>query len=58
MPNSVQAPADPAGSRTRWRRELGVGEDEFLVVGVGRLTPQKNFGRFIETVALARRSAR
>lgn len=56
-PNSVEPPADIAASRAAWRARLGVADDEVLVVGVGRLTPQKNFGRFIETIALARAEA-
>lgn len=57
VPNGVEPPANPTGSRARWRAELGIGAGETLVVGVGRLTPQKNFGRFIETVALASKGA-
>ena len=41
--------------RRRWRTRLGVAEDQLLVVGVGRLAPQKNFHRFIDVVAEARR---
>lgn len=55
VPNSVQAPPDVAGSRATWRERLGIDAHEALVVGVGRITPQKNFGRFIETIACVRR---
>lgn len=53
VPNAVEPPADVAGLRRRWRRELGIGEDEVLVLGIGRLTPQKAFDRFVAAVALA-----
>lgn len=56
VPNSVERLADPQASRAHWRKRLGVGDGETLVVGVGRLTAQKNFGRFIETIALASRA--
>mgnify|MGYP002348577484 CR=1 FL=1 len=43
--------ADPAAGRAGFRRELGVGESEFLVGAVGRVAPVKNYGLFLETAA-------
>ncbi len=37
--------------RASWRKRLDVDEETPLIVGVGRLTPQKKFSRFIEVVA-------
>lgn len=51
VPNAVEPVADPAGARARWRRELGVADDELLVLGIGRLSPQKGFDRFVDAVA-------
>lgn len=54
VPNGVEVP--PASQSAVWRREwrarLGLGESEILVVGVGRLAPQKNFARFLDVIAL------
>jgi len=44
VPNSVQALADPASSRARWRETLGVGASETLVVGVGGSRPRRTSG--------------
>jgi glycosyltransferase involved in cell wall biosynthesis len=37
--------------RSSWRSKLCLADDELLIVGVGRLEPQKNFWKFIEVVA-------
>jgi len=50
---SAQPPTDIQEHRVRWRARLQLQDDALLVVGVGRLTAQKNFGRFIEAVVLA-----
>jgi glycosyltransferase involved in cell wall biosynthesis len=51
LPNSVDLaefqPADPAAKRAA-RERFGLPADAFLICGVGRLTPQKNFGLLIE----------
>ncbi|GJD75735.1 glycosyltransferase [Methylobacterium goesingense] len=54
VPNGVEAPStrQSAAWRREWRARLGVGESEILVVGVGRLAPQKNFARFLDVIAL------
>src|SRR5699024_937246 len=45
-----RAPAGPhAAERERVRRELGVSEDEGLVLTVGRLAPQKGLGLLGDT---------
>ncbi len=41
--------------RAAWRARLGIGDETPLIVGVGRLTQQKNFKRFIETIDLVHR---
>lgn len=51
VPNGTDPIEDRPGHRLHWRRELGVSDDEQLIVGVGRLAPQKNFARFIDVVA-------
>ena len=51
VPNSVQPVANIELCRRTWRQRLGIQGDEVLTLGVGRLTPQKNFARFIEAVA-------
>lgn len=53
VPNAVEPVADIAAARTAWRRRLGIGPDDLLVVGIGRLTHQKNFPRFVTAVARA-----
>ena len=53
VPNGVQPLTDMPELRARWRSRLQLKDDAILVVGVGRLTAQKNFGRFIEAMALA-----
>lgn len=52
VPNSLQPIENVELNRTTWRKRLEISASEALILGVGRLTPQKNFGRFIETVAL------
>lgn len=51
IPNSVQAVDDVESCRRSWRQQLGISKDEILILGVGRLDSQKNFGRFIDMVA-------
>lgn len=51
VPNSVQPVEDRESYRRAWRQRLGIQDDEVLILGVGRLTPQKNFARFIEAIA-------
>lgn len=43
-----------AGQRSAARREFGLPEDAFVVGGVGRMVPQKNFARWLRTFAAAR----
>ena len=54
VPNGVEAPlaSQLAAWRREWRARFGLGESEILVVGVGRLAPQKNFARFLDVIAL------
>jgi len=54
VPNSVEPVHDAQYQyhREQWRRKLGLSADEILIVGVGRLSRQKAFGRFVEMVAL------
>ena len=56
VPNAVDvySPEQVRTHRTHWRQALGVREDQILIVGVGRIAPQKNFGRFIDAIGLAR----
>lgn len=53
VPNGVDRipVAQAAAWRAAWRARLGVAPDQVLVVGVGRLVPQKCFLRFIEVIA-------
>jgi glycosyltransferase involved in cell wall biosynthesis len=53
VPNAVEQPAAPEAARSEWRRRLRCTDDEFLVLGIGRLAPQKNYYRFIDTIAQA-----
>lgn len=50
--NGVAIPQGQLDSemRRRYRRELGVGDDELLVLGVGRLVPQKRPMAFLDAV--------
>ncbi len=51
VPNSIQPIGTTELYRTSWRQKLGIQNGEILIVGVGRLAPQKNFARFIEAIA-------
>lgn len=53
IPNGVQSIDQVTQHRAHWRQTLALDEDTILVVGVGRLAPQKNFARFIEAIVLA-----
>lgn len=55
VPNGVEflTPEEIIHWRAFWRKKLLVAGDAILVVGVGRLTPQKNFQRFISVIAQA-----
>jgi len=53
IPNSVEPAMDTARFRQMWRERLGIEDNDVLVLGVGRLAPQKNFSRFIAAVASA-----
>ncbi len=54
IPNGIDAeefyPAGP-GVRESARDELGIPEQAFVIGGVGRLVPQKNFNLFLEVAA-------
>ncbi len=52
VPNVVQVfpQAELAAWRREWRESLGIADGQVLVLGVGRLSPQKNFTRFIDVV--------
>ena len=56
VPNGVQAIPDGALQRSAWRQRLAIDQEAVLVVGVGRLTAQKNFARFIEAIVLVNRT--
>jgi glycosyltransferase involved in cell wall biosynthesis len=56
VPNSVQPVEDVAYYRRTWRQRLGISAGDVLILGVGRLTPQKNYDRFIEVVARVHRT--
>ena len=49
IPNSVPSMENAAYFRMKWRQRLEISENEVLILGVGRLAPQKNFARFIDT---------
>lgn len=55
VPNGTDPIDNRSAHRQHWRRELGIGDDEKLIVGVGRLAPQKNFARFIDVVTAVHR---
>jgi glycosyltransferase involved in cell wall biosynthesis len=40
--------------RREWRARLAIGEEDVLVLGVGRLARQKRFDRFVEVIAAAK----
>jgi glycosyltransferase involved in cell wall biosynthesis len=56
VPNAVQTfpPEQILLWREKWRAQLGLNQDEILVLGVGRLTPQKRFDRFITAIGEVR----
>jgi len=56
IPNSVQPIENTSLCRKIWRERLGIRDGEVLILGVGRLTPQKNFARFIEAVVRVHRT--
>lgn len=60
LPNPVDTrrflPATPEAQRAA-REKIGLPEHGFIVGGVGRLTRQKNFHRFIEIAAAVRQAA-
>ncbi|MFJ5102518.1 glycosyltransferase [Streptomyces sp. NPDC088554] len=53
VPNGIEAArfAFDAGARTAARARLGLAPDDFVVGGVGRLTPGKHFDRLVRAVA-------
>jgi glycosyltransferase involved in cell wall biosynthesis len=53
VPNAVEifASEQVHAWREHWRAQLGLGDDAMLVLGVGRLVPQKQFARFIDVIA-------
>lgn len=52
IPNGINVPAvAPGFDRAMFRRTLGVDEGDLLVVGVGRLAPQKGFSHLIDAAA-------
>ena len=57
VPNAVEifAPEQMRVWRGQWRARLGLRGDALLVLGVGRLAPQKNFARFIDVIAQVNR---
>lgn len=59
VPNGVEIAAreEAAAWRQHWRARLGLAASDVLVVGVGRLTPQKCFTRFVDVVAALPRTA-
>ena len=54
IPNSVRPVGNVELCRARWRQRLEISESDVLILGVGRLTNQKNFARFIKTVSIVR----
>lgn len=57
VPNALEvfSPAEVKDRRKEWRAKLGIGDETILILGVGRLAPQKRFDRFIDVVALVGR---
>ncbi len=55
IPNAVEVlpPERVQAFRRHWRGVLGLDDNAILVIGVGRLTPQKCFARFIDVIAQA-----
>jgi glycosyltransferase involved in cell wall biosynthesis len=56
VPNAVEIfpPELVQQWRREWRARLAVGEEDVLVLGVGRLVRQKRFDRFVEVIAAAK----
>jgi glycosyltransferase involved in cell wall biosynthesis len=59
VPNAVEifAPQQVQAWRKDWRARLGLRDNVVLVLGVGRLTPQKHFARFIDVIAQVRQQS-
>lgn len=59
VPNAVEifAPEQVRAWREQWRARLGLRDDAVLVLGVGRLIPQKHFARFIDVIAQVNRQS-
>ncbi|MBL6459084.1 glycosyltransferase [Belnapia sp. T6] len=53
VPNAIEVPTSEvvAAWRDHWRKRLGLSPDTVLVLGAGRLVPQKCFSRFIDVIA-------
>jgi glycosyltransferase involved in cell wall biosynthesis len=47
---------NPEPGRRRFREELGIDQNDFLIGAVGRVAPVKNYGLFLETAAELRKS--
>ncbi|MHB2205433.1 glycosyltransferase [Methylobacterium sp. CM6257] len=60
VPNGVEPiqPDQIQAWRREWRARLRLATDDILIVGVGRLVPQKCFARFVDTVALVAQNMR
>jgi len=41
-------------ARAHWRKELGLGEREPVIISVGRLAPEKDYGLLLEALAATR----
>jgi len=58
IPNGIALPRSNAvEARARFRAENQIGEDEVVLVSVGRLAPQKNHDLLLEALALAKQEA-
>lgn len=57
VPNSVPIVSSDSARplRDKWRSRLRLRDDAVLILGVGRMHPQKNFTRFIDVIAQVRR---
>ena len=58
IPNGIAALASPQAAPVDLRRELGVREDELLILSMARLAPDKGLEYLIEAAALLQRSER
>jgi glycosyltransferase involved in cell wall biosynthesis len=54
IPNGVRLLKSEPGERSRLRRELGISEDDFLLMSAGRLAAVKDLGTLIKAFAIAR----